>query len=164
MSDASESVLKSIPDIWFDWYARLVPGIFGTAIFVFLSGKFEPILPVSSLLIFLIFAYVVGSIIAPLSTFMAKSLDHLISADDEKYASQKRKANTENDWIPLRNVSKAHSEAVGMLSCGLSLLVNTVYFWNSPIISRFFCIVGILYFVAFFVERSFARRRKIASL
>ena len=163
MSDTSESILKSIPDVWFDWYARLVPGIFGVAIFIFLSGEADPNFPVASLVLFLVFAYVVGSVIAPPSTLVAKTLDHLI-ADDSKYTKKKREAKTEFDWIPLRNVSKAHSEAVGMLSCGLLLLTNTIYYWNSPLISRSFCVAGILYFSAFFVERSVARRRKIRDL
>ena len=154
MSDTSESVLRSIPDIWFDWYARLVPGIFGTTVFIFLSGQEISDFPISFLIVLLIISYIVGSLVAPPSTLISKYLDHFV-ANDNKYATQKRKAKNENDRLPLRNVSKAHSEAVGMMSCGILLSVSTAYYWNSNLINRCYCIVGIVYFLIFFIERTF---------
>lgn len=64
----------------------------------------------------------------------------------------------------LIKVSKAHAEANSMLSFALALLLNIVWFWNSPMLNKSVAFVSLIYFALAAVERTWARNRKIKDL
>jgi hypothetical protein len=81
---------------------------------------------------------------------------------ERKYAEVKQKP----DAMPVlvNKVSKAHAEANSMLTFSLLLLLNIIWFWNSPKLNKCVAFWFLTYFVAAAVERTWARHRKIKDL
>ncbi len=158
----SENV--ELPDSWFDWYARLLPGCGGVFLYFALSNKIPTTVGPTEFFLFVFVGYLIGHVIQPLSGFIVNRIEQPIT-DENRYAGAKT-----NDQVPAsltRNVSKAHAEANSMCSCGLITAAIAVLLWNSRECPGccWWCIGGLtVYFFAATIERAFARRRKINDL
>jgi len=152
----TEKLIDKIPDIYFDWYARFLPGVIAI-IFYFLIGQEAPVITATYLFIYAATAYVLGHIIQPLSSLLVLGIQKTIGCNEAKYEAAKK---NEQLTSPTSKVSKAHAESVGMLSSGL-LIILAAYYLN---IWNYISIGLIAYLILSSVERAFARKRKIEAL
>lgn len=161
MSDWLEKSIEQLPDVWFDWYARLIPGCFGVGLYLYFSSNIPAEPTGVELIVFLLSGYALGHILQPITGFLVKRVENLYSSE-RKYAEAKQNL----DMRPslLNKVSKAHAEANSMLAFGLALMLNIVWSWNSPKLDKKVAIVFLIYFVLAAVERTSARNRKIKDL
>ena len=164
-----EKVISQIPDVWFDVYARIFPGLY----FVFGSyyvtgrdlGEFEWKTGLASILA----AYVVGHATQPLSSAVARRFRRKHGSDDRRYlvdaiyGSNSREAHV---------LSKQRAECAGMaafaiFSVFLFLLSLAMDVWIAPpesddlFVAVKFVVLAVL-FVAFLAGTK-ERARKIRS-
>lgn len=105
----TDDITKMLPDGWFDWYARLIPGCIGVATYFWLFNisfdrKIEDIL----LLAFL--SYVVGHITQPFSSSIVNKL-------------------FKNELQPRTNrlISKSYAETISMFSSSIITIIIVIY-------------------------------------
>lgn len=110
MNEEIKSLTDKIPDVWFDLYARLIPGCIGIIFYVVtFSVNYEFL--INNILVLLFLAYLVGHFIQPLSSGLVNIWMKNIA---------KRKTNI---------VSKAYAELVGfnsVLIISLILLILSI--------------------------------------
>lgn len=163
MSDTIDKVIESLPDVWFDWYARLLPGSLGVVAFAYASGKLNAIPAAGETFSILMLGYLVGHLLQPMVGFLTKPVERWHGKEEiYKRAKQDKNSNQES----LKKVSKAHAEANSMLACAIVLAFNSFWFWKInpvPTLPWWFAGIG-LYCIAAWVERTFARARKIMDL
>jgi hypothetical protein len=128
MSDTLDKVIENLPDAWFDWYARLLPGSLGVVTFAYASGKLNAIPDAGQTFSLLMLGYLGGHLLQPLVGFLTKCLERLHGMEDS-YARAKQAANLNLSLI--KKVSKAHAEANSMLACAIVLGFNALWFWNA---------------------------------
>jgi hypothetical protein len=161
VSDLLDKTVGQLPSIWFDWYARLLPGCFGLGLYMYLSSSIpQPVTAVDGAL-FLAAAYILGHILQPLAGFMVKGVEELYGREPA-YAKAKRNSSTRVS--SLNTVSKAHAEANSMAAFALALLLNLCLFWNSKVLNKYLAFATLTYFALAFLERTRARDRKIKDL
>jgi len=163
MSDTIEKVIEGLPDVWFDWYARLVPGALGVAAFAYASGKLNAIPSAGETLSILVLGYLVGHLLQPIVGSLTKAVERW-QGKEGIYKRAKQDKNYNQD--SLEKVSKAHAEANSMLACAVVLAFNSFWFWKIdpvPNLPWWFGAIG-LYCIAAWLERTFARARKIMDL
>ena len=102
-------------------------------------------------------AYICGHAIQPVASLGVSGLQKLVGTNERKYATSKQDGSSPG---LTAKVSKAHAEAVGMLSIALSLLILSIYFNKWSVSAT----VAMIYFVGAAIERSHARSRKIEDL
>jgi len=165
MSDSLNKAIEKLPDIWFDWYARLLPGCFGVALYLYLSSEIPSTPTTPHVFLFLFFGYGLGHILQPLSSCLVKYWEKKRFGNEEKY--ERAKADDSVSESSRNKVSKAHAEANSMLSFALALILNMVHFWLSPKLNNFWFwfwfwpSVSLVYFLVMAIERTYARNRKI---
>lgn len=115
-----EKVFEKIPDVWFDIYARLIPGfIFVLALKV--SVFSDPTVPAwDQLLFLLILGYALGHIIQPIASVLSRTLEFRVF--DREKNIDKCKKHFAADSRQARLLSKQHAEC----TCFTSLLVFTI--------------------------------------
>jgi hypothetical protein len=161
ISDAIEKTIDKLPDIWFDWYARLLPGFFGVGLYLYLSETI-PADPTASNVFFLLFSgYVLGHAIQPPVGFLIKEGEKRFG-NELDYARAKRDPQITPSSIG--KVTKAHAEANSMLSFCVATILNLLYFWNAPLMNRPVAFGLIGYFALPAIGRICARNRKIKDL
>lgn len=163
MSDTISKVIESLPDVWFDWYARLLPGSLGVVAFAYASGKLNAIPNAGEIVSILMLGYILGHLIQPLAGFLTKRIEVLHGKEEiYKRAKQAKNSNQES----LKKASKAHAEANSMLACALVLAFNSFWFWKMNSVKNMPCWFAAIcvYCVAAGIERTFARARKIMDL
>lgn len=160
-SDMNDKFINKIPDIYFDWYARLIPGSIAVASYFFFGNKAFST-NATDLFVYAFAAYVCGHIIQPLSSLIVVNLFERVSGSNEStYAAAKKNKDLAS---PVGKVSKAHAESVGMLSsCLLVIAVAWYVFGLSNEWPRLLNFLIAYFFIASF-ERAWARRRKIDAL
>jgi hypothetical protein len=161
MADVLEKTAEQLPDIWFDWYARLIPGCFGVGLYLYLSATIPASPTGIELTIFVLSGYALGHVLQPLAGFLVRRLENRFG-NEVKYAAAKRRVGLSPSLV--NKVSKAHAEASSMLAFGLALLSNIVWFWNSPRLEKWVAFGFLVYFMFAGVERTYARSRKIKDL
>ena len=153
---STEKLAEKIPDIYFDWYARLIPGVIALSYFFYMKPenfKAEGVY----IAIYIAIAYLLGHSIQPMSSFLVEYLQKIVNSDEDRYA--KAKQNSEYSSITAK-VSKAYSEAVSMLSTFLLLLVVYLYTKYGDLVWFFF----FPYLITATLERVSSRKRKILDL
>lgn len=151
-----DKLAGKIPDVYFDWYARLLPGaIFLT--FYFLISQKNPTISSAYFFLYLALSYIAGYIVQPASIFIIVILQKIAGCNEEKYKDAKKDTNL---YKLTQKVSKAHAEAVGMLSTSILLLTVTTYCAAWSLLYG----LAIAYFFAASIERVYARKRKIEDL
>ncbi len=85
-----EALTSKIPDVYFDWYARFLPGSIGViAYFLITDTSFENLS--SSLVLYGFISYLVGHVVQPPVGFIVKQLEIKISnGTEEKYKIVKK--------------------------------------------------------------------------
>lgn len=161
MGDTLEKTVEQLPDIWFDWYARLLPGCFGVGLYLYLSLQIPASPTGVHVLLFLLSGYAAGHIAQPISGFFIKRIEKHYG-NERKYAQAKRELNPKTSL--LNKVSKAHAEANSMFVFGLMLLLNVIWFWTSPRLNKIVAFLVLAYFLFATWERTAARNRKIEDL
>lgn len=151
-----EKLVDKIPDVYFDWYARLLPGAIAVALY-FYVGTATPEISATWLFIYVAVAYVAGHVIQPLSSLCVGGIQKLLRSNEAAY--EKAKKNTALAG-PVAKVSKAHAESVGMLSTCYLVVVVAFQLSNWGLIVWLL----IVYFLLASFERAWARKRKIAAL
>lgn len=155
-----DSVILNLPDVWFDWYARLLPGCFGAGLYLYLSSS-VPAAPTGvHIILFLLIGYGFGHVLHPASSFVVSLLEKFVDKlcpNENAYAEAKRDPQT-------RPSLQAHAEATSMFAFGLALLLNVVYFRIPRMSKKCAVLVLLLYFVLATVERTWSRNRKIEDL
>ena len=89
MSDELAKAIENLPDIWFDWYARLMPGCFGVALYLYLSSSIPAAPNKVEVVLFLLFGYGLGHVFQPLTGFTIKRVEKLYG-DEPVYAKAKK--------------------------------------------------------------------------
>lgn len=165
--ESGEKLVEKIPDVWFDWFARFIPGAAGVLIYYFLHDNGVPNdIDGWTVFFFIMVSYLIGHSLQPLSGRLVKwtelAVDSLFykGKREDKYVRAKGKKNVNSNL--LDKISKAHAEANGMLSISFVLVVNFCVLSNKTI--SLFAYFLPLYFLAAAVERIFARSRKIDEL
>jgi len=161
MSDMVEKAIDKLPDVWFDWYARLLPGCFGVALHDYLSSSDPGTPKAREVVLLLLFGYGLGHILQPLTGFVIKRIEKRFG-NESKYAKGKKDADIKPS--SLGKISKAHAEANSMLSFGFALLLNMIVSWNSTRLNKWYACIALIYFGLAAVERTWARNRKIDDL
>lgn len=163
MIEQAEKLASRIPDAYFDWYARFIPGCIALfAYFVLNDLEFK--VSLANMVLYGFMAYVCGNIVQPLVSFLIVRLEALFKSDPEgRYSSAKKDPKY---LVLVGKVSKAHAEASGMLATAILLAI--VFFADrmSSVIGGGVSAQGviIMIFLLMSVERVFARKRKIHDL
>ena len=152
----SEKLIDKLPDIYFDWYARLIPGVIALTIY-FYAGNKAPDTSASFLFIYAAISYAAGHIVQPLSSLCVAGLQKLFRCKEDDYIRAKKNAELSGQ---VSKVSKAHAEAVGMLSTFFLVAAVAISLHNWELIIWGFIIY--CFFAAF--ERTWAQKRKIEAL
>jgi len=156
-----EKIAEQLPDIWFDWYARLMPGCFGLGLYLVLSSKVPASPTDAQVVLFVMGGYLVGHALQPASSFVTKLIEK-IWGRDQNYAEAK---GADTPIATLNKVSKAHAEATSMAAFTIALLINLLLrFFESPKLHKGIALGALLYFAAATFERAWARSRKIKDL
>lgn len=100
VQDVGKEIFNKIPDLAFDWYARLIPG-FICAFLIALIYRIEIKLILDNFLFAILTSYIIGHLIQPFSSGMLQ----------RKYKTLAGKKHL--------LLSKAYSELVGFFSCFL---------------------------------------------
>jgi len=186
MGDEIEKIAATLPEVQFDWYARLIPGSLGVFLYLWESGQLQldASLTATQVLTFLFAGYVVGHILQPVPGLIVKRLEQKWSglcnqatANPHAITLPRRttlwgwNSNTDLEGIyarakrdketPARSISKvtkAHSEANSMMGCAIAALLITVFYFN------WYLVALVAYFIAASLQRVAARARKIADL
>ena len=154
-------LIQKLPDVWFDWYARFLPGSLGLTLYVLVEKQIPVELSGTYLVLLALLAYLIGHILQPISGFIVKQIEKTFK-NEQKYESAKQKNAQSNEMI--RKVSKAHAEASGMMSCFFAVIF-TIFassICNRTIIT--WLVILALYFLVASYERVYARNRKINDL
>lgn len=153
---AGESLAGKIPDVYFDWYARLLPGSIAVAYYFFVSDT-TPSITASYLFLYAAIGYAAGHIIQPPSSFLIRTFKRVLRSDEDKYNSVKTDISLDRQ---SRLVSKVYAEAVGMLSLSMLLTIIATYLekWD------FFTFLIVVYFFFSSVERTWSRKIKIDNI
>ena len=165
-TEALPGLASKIPDVYFDWYARLIPGVIAVAIYLLLV---KPTVTIDGWNIFVYGAwgYVLGHVVQPLSSSLVRIIQRTIVLDKRKYQSEEDKF-THAKGKPAQlghvaNIKKAHAEAVGLLSTAILLvLVLFVVYFKVSAHSIVLALIPYLFFATY--ERTIDRRRKILQM
>jgi len=172
-SDGMTHVVEALPDVWFDWYARLIPGCLALGLYLSLRGTLNdmiiasrrahtPLVEAADIVVFLGIGYVVGHCLQPVSELLIKWLEDRYKKE-AIYAKAKREHKLSLGL--LNKVSKAHAEAVSMLACGIAVAFNLFWFRNSEWpLNKGWAFAAVAYFVFAAIERTRARNTKISDL
>ena len=152
-----KEIMNKFPDIYFDWYARLIPWAIGFGYYLLLNNFKLEKLSLSMIIFFVIASYILGHIVQPISSFFISLLQKLIKSNENIYRNAKKQDKHKN---LILKVSKAHAEAVGMLSSALLVFVISLY------LNKFDTLTYILfsYFIIATIERVFSRKSKIEDI
>lgn len=112
-----EKIFEQIPDVWFDLYARLIPGFFCVITAGFL---FFDIQPTNQLLLIFVLSYVVGHIAQPIASLVARVLEYQIF--DRNGNIKKCRKYFDAGSRESKLLSKQHAEC----ACFASLSILTV--------------------------------------
>ncbi|NNE25757.1 MAG: hypothetical protein HKN09_02840 [Saprospiraceae bacterium] len=162
-----KAITTRIPDISFDIYVRLLPGLYALITLLALELVSFDIYKLNwplTVLILLI-AYGIGHIVQPLSGYIVKSIQ-LIGKESKTLEEAYKLAKDDKTKLSKTNkVNKAHSEANSMASLAIISSIAFVYYqWFAKIESNpWWAIVPIL-FCLFTYWRIRARHRKIRDL
>jgi hypothetical protein len=157
----SDKIADKIPDVYFDWYARLIPGLAASGAYLFKATPDVLSLAIEHTVIVFFIAYLVGYFIQPISSSIVKRFEYAYGG--EKALEEHKRSGISKDSLETK-ASKAHAEAVSMMSAALLIFVVTIYYlikscdWD-------FVYLGLVVFLlisAFLSIRS--RKRKIAVL
>lgn len=153
-----ETLADKLPDVWFDWYARLIPGTIGLTIYLLGIDYFCKLPDLSQIVAVMFGGYLVGHVFQPVSSFFVKKIENLYK-NENKYA--KAKSNTKIKSSSIRKVSKAHAEANSMFTIALVCIPNLIYFCGQI---QYWIAGGMIYFILMTFERVRARNIKIEKL
>ncbi len=84
-----ESLANKIPDLYFDWYARFLPGFFAVAYYFTLPGN-DANFSANSLILYAAISYASGHAIQPVSSFIVKILEKDSNVSNLTYIEAKR--------------------------------------------------------------------------
>lgn len=159
--DSINSLADKLPDIYFDWYARLLPGGAAVLIVLFESDSAQLDFALKHPAFMIVISYVLGHFIQPGAAFVVK-LFECEKTKEEVYAFHKRHEPKPKSL--LKKVSKAHAEAVSMMSS--ALLVTGIFFLYAFLECswRYHLLFLAILLVLFCYERVGARYRKISDL
>lgn len=157
---------NKIPDIHFDWYARIIPGTVAL-IYYFYISNIIPEITTSLLLTYGFFSYILGHIVQPMSSFGIKNIYKRVECNESLFSTSKKNSDL-SKLIDL--VEKSHAEATGMFSS--FILVSLIFIYIKIIqnenfslqTQEFISFAIILYFLFASIERAKARKRKINDL
>ncbi|MFH1496225.1 MAG: hypothetical protein ABII82_00230 [Verrucomicrobiota bacterium] len=123
-----ENISNHIPDVWFDLYARFLPGAFAIS-FIGISN-FSSLDSVSPALLttFLIGSYLVGHIIQPIGSTLAKGIIGCIDCADKREPKYQKLVFTSGFGREHKLVEKAYSEAVGFCSMSYISFIYFIYY------------------------------------
>ena len=160
-----DKIVGALPDIWFDWYARLIPGSFALGLYLYLSGfKTPDDINAVLVFVFLAFGYAIGHFLQPAAEWLIKFAERSHHHEDVYVVAK-------HDPLIgpslLNKVSKAHAEAVSMLACALGLLFNILWFWywgSRHLVHKYWGLAVCVYLLVAAYERTSARDRKIKDL
>lgn len=155
---ALDEIAEKLPDVYFDWYARLLPGVAGVIAFA-VKGTAEQRAYVSEHVAITVFiGYLVGHFIQPAGSFIAKQLEKSENVEEAFSAYKGR-----SDKIPelIAKASKAHAEAVSMASGSLVASCLVIYYGITSCVWDSWLIAAALVLFLFTIERVKARSRKV---
>lgn len=162
-----DKLLDKLPDVYFDWYARVLPGIISIIYYFYITNATFNNCE-SNLFLYAVISYVAGHSVQPISSFCVRKLNKFYKTDESVY----KKARMDNSLYSLTNkVSKAYAESVGMVSTAILLfIIFAFYILHLIPTGEFTCdkilisIISILFFIFSSIERILARKRKIEDL
>ena len=118
---------NKMPFVYFDWYARMLPGMVAVASYCYIEGKYinAPEISWKQLVLYAVIAYIAGHIIQPVSSFFVKLfIKKFFEENQEKYIETQLNNNLN---FYFDKVEKAYAEAVGMFSTFLLLFILGIY-------------------------------------
>jgi hypothetical protein len=62
-----KELIEKMPDVWFDWFARLIPGCVGVSLYTIVIEKNYDLI-FDNFIFFLFLGYIIGHIIQPISS------------------------------------------------------------------------------------------------
>lgn len=155
-----DKIFEQIPDLWFDLYARIIPGFY----FVLIMGQlyFETNLK-EQLLLTLFMSYVVGHIIQPLASLLARALQFQVF--DRSGNIKKCRVHFDANSRESKLLSKQHAECASfsalavltgiiIVSYDIQVLASSCSLCSK--IPSFINWVGLCYFIIFTFIRAHA--------
>lgn len=155
----SEKLVDKIPDVFFDWYGRLIPGVFVVMLYYFECGSLPAKIKGIELFLLGVIAYIIGHFLQPLSSRIAVCLRK------QNLEVRYRKAIGQDRIKSTALVTKAHAEAVSMFSSALGAIAVWVLCSlkdSDAAGCHLFVVAAIVAALGF--ERADARDRKIREL
>jgi hypothetical protein len=147
-----------LPDVYFDWYARFIPGSIGVALYYQPCNKMFDA-TVTNLVLHGFLAYVIGHLVQPMAGFVVKRLEMVTKSDhDKRYALAKSDPKCESK---VKKASKAHAEANSM--CAIAIIMSIMMICKLSQ-SSIWMYIAIAYCCLMTIERVYARKRKILDL
>ena len=160
MNDAVYKLVEKLPDVYFDWYARILPGSYAAVFFSYLSSTWPSEPTFSVIVMYVLIGYLVGHVLQPISGKIVKTLETTLKNED-RY--RRAKSNSSVSPSLLEKISKAHAEANSMMSFAIAMvIVCFVNYENSQ--NSWVHGLLIMYFLWATWERVVARNRKIHDL
>jgi len=159
MNAALNKAVSGVPDVWFDWYARFIPGCVTVALFYFLNGGEIPDrIGATQLTLFLIGGYFIGFLIQPPAGWAVKRAEEHIFRQERDYEAAKRAG------ANPKVVSKIRAEANGMCTLAIVSAIYGYLFWRSGRGNIWIVFLPSLYFFWATWDRLTSRNRKILGL
>lgn len=76
MSGELDKVVQNLPDVWYDWYARLIPGCFGLGLYLYFSSSIQTTPTTVQVVLFLLGGYGLGHVLQPLTSLPLSKWKH----------------------------------------------------------------------------------------
>ena len=160
MDDTVYKLVEKLPDVYFDWYARILPGSYAAIFYSYLSSTWPSRPTFSVIVMYVPIGYIVGHVLQPISGKIVKTLETILKNED-RYRSAKSTSSVSPSL--LGKISKAHAEANGMMSFAIAtVIVCFINYENSQ--NSWVHGLLIMYCLWAAWERVVARSRKIQDL
>lgn len=159
-----DNIVEKIPDAWFDWFGRFLPGCYALGIIVWVKGALPRLIEISigSTALLFLGAYLIGHFAQPPTSYVLKKIEGRWPDDEDNYSKAKNKGVAADS---LNKTSKAHAEGAGMLMCCFFSISANLYFQLTRSLGYAFIFWFMsVYFLLMSYERAAARHRKIESL
>lgn len=149
-----------IPDFWFDWYVRLIPGSIGVSLYLYSSNYKILTINTPQLLLFLLLGYILGYVLSPISSYLTRKITSKDKKEEDLYSAAKLNPQVNQNVLSI--ISKVYAEACSMLTIAIVIGLSTFLFKSYVHVAVL--LLSCIYFVILWLERISARKRKIKDL
>ena len=159
-----EKLTDHIPDVWFDFYARLLPGTY-VALIVFYSPLRIHAPEKRGVLLLLFAAYIVGYMLQPIGSFLSRSIEKLSITETERTRYYQIEQNADNLSRGMLLVQKAWSESVCFSSFSVGSVFSALYIkYKKPESEICWLTLATIAFIVFSIDRIAVKKGRMEAI